>query len=195
MEYNYFQQLYEQVQYQQSEIHKLINSLNRLNNELNELQQKPTIVIEKLEYKFDQLKVETLEGTLNIGLTPADLEDIDEVSLPLKSNRNQPNLKEQLLNRIQHYLDEDADKVIEESEVQVHKKLDAEYKQLIKTDIEKQLPARIDHYIQQLPQQSHRKQTTEIDADMIFQQITDDINRSIHAFISQFPINQDNKKE
>ena len=35
-----------------------------------------------MEYKFDQLKVETLEGTLNIGLNPSDLQAIEDFSVP-----------------------------------------------------------------------------------------------------------------
>ena len=35
-----------------------------------------------MEYKFDQLKVETLEGTLNIGLNPSDLQGIEDFSVP-----------------------------------------------------------------------------------------------------------------
>ena len=39
----------------------------------------------ELEYKFDQLKVETLEGTLNIGLNPSDLQGIEDFSIPSKN--------------------------------------------------------------------------------------------------------------
>jgi len=38
-------------------------------------------LLEKIEYKFDQLKVETLEGTLSIGLSPTELAKHD-VEIP-----------------------------------------------------------------------------------------------------------------
>ena len=37
---------------------------------MNSLKEAPSTKIDRIEYKFDQLKIETLEGTLNIGLNP-----------------------------------------------------------------------------------------------------------------------------
>ena len=45
-----------------------------MEQKITELQSRPSVHVEKLEYKFDQLKVEKLEGTLNIGLNPTDLQ-------------------------------------------------------------------------------------------------------------------------
>lgn len=36
------------------------------------IKDKPTTNIERIDYQFDQLKIERLEGTLNIGLNPSD---------------------------------------------------------------------------------------------------------------------------
>lgn len=64
---------------------KLEHELKRLKDELAELKNKPPIHVDKIEYKFDQLKVESLDGTLNIGLNPTDLNNIDEFAV-----NNQP---------------------------------------------------------------------------------------------------------
>ncbi|MFK4998183.1 spore germination protein GerPC [Bacillus sp. N9] len=84
------QQLYDYMNQQQNEILKLRKELNRLENEVNKLKEKPGITVERLEYKFDQLKVETLEGTLNIGLNPADLKQIEDVAIPTPSQPPPP---------------------------------------------------------------------------------------------------------
>src|SRR5690606_9664981 len=52
--------------------------IDQLQTELTELKEQKGVHIGRLEYKFDQLKVETLEGTLNIGLTPAQLKSAIE---------------------------------------------------------------------------------------------------------------------
>lgn len=189
----YFQQLYEQVQHQQKQLEYLKTSLDKLNTELIQLKEKPSIVVEKLDYKFDQLKVETLEGTLNIGLNPSDLEGIEDMSLPPKRHSDHMQLKEQLLKRVNQYLDENVDSVVEETEKKLNKKLDIQYRNLIKEDIQKQLPARVDHYIQQSIHHSNREQTEKQHLDNIYQQIIGDINQGIYAFISQVPQGQDRK--
>ena len=70
--YQYLQQLHSIVMKQENKILHLEKAIFQLNKEIQELKQKPAIHVDKMEYKFDQLKVETLEGTLNIGLNPSD---------------------------------------------------------------------------------------------------------------------------
>ena len=76
-----FQQLYDYVKWQHQEITNLKASMAELSKEIQKLKDKPSVTVERLEYKFDQLKVETLEGTLNIGLNPSDLNNIDDLSV------------------------------------------------------------------------------------------------------------------
>ena len=49
---------------------------------MQELTEKPPVNIERIDYHFDQLKIERLEGTLNIGLNPSDLQNMDEFRIP-----------------------------------------------------------------------------------------------------------------
>ncbi len=83
--------------------------IHSLEQKIIELQNRPPVHVEKMEYKFDQLKVETLEGTLNIGLNPADLQNIEDFSVP--SKKGPPYTKErtalftEIENSIHDYLD------------------------------------------------------------------------------------------
>lgn len=45
--------------------------LDQIAREMNELKRRPPGV-EKIEYRFDQLKIDTLQGTLHIGIRPED---------------------------------------------------------------------------------------------------------------------------
>ena len=56
--------------------------IQSLEKQVSEIQNRPPVHIDRMEYKFDQLKVETLEGTLNIGLNPSDLQGIEDYSVP-----------------------------------------------------------------------------------------------------------------
>ncbi|MCQ6560411.1 spore germination protein GerPC [Paenibacillus mendelii] len=70
---NLSQQLHEQrmqLQEQQALFTKLCHQVDELSARLTAAESRPLYNIEKLEYQFDQLKVEKLDGTLNIGMTP-----------------------------------------------------------------------------------------------------------------------------
>ena len=56
--------------------------IQSLEKRVSEIQNRTPVHIDRMEYKFDQLKVETLEGTLNIGLNPSDLQGIEDYSVP-----------------------------------------------------------------------------------------------------------------
>ncbi|MDZ5470273.1 spore germination protein GerPC [Bacillus sp. 31A1R] len=79
--YSYLNQLHYFVQKQEQRIKKLEQTVEILRKEMVIVKERPPVRIERMEYKFDQLKVENLEGTLNIGLNPSDLQDIDDFSI------------------------------------------------------------------------------------------------------------------
>ena len=70
---------------QDKKIYKLQQQIKTLEKTVTELQNRPPVHVDRMEYKFDQLKVETLEGTLNIGLNPSDLQGIEDFSVPTKN--------------------------------------------------------------------------------------------------------------
>ena len=82
---NYIQQVHQYVQQmssyiqQQEERIAQLEKRTRTSAKIKELGEQPPIKIDKIEYKFEQLKIDSLDGTLNIGLnplTPDNLEDI-----------------------------------------------------------------------------------------------------------------------
>ena len=74
-------------QLQERQIAQLLLYLQDVENRLQQAENQPTYTIEKLEYNFDQLKVEQLDGTLNIGMTApseAQMQEFGQVSVPQK---------------------------------------------------------------------------------------------------------------
>ncbi|SFI57644.1 spore germination protein GerPC [Thermoflavimicrobium dichotomicum] len=60
----------EQLWHRLNRLEKKISLLKKENQELKEkIEQIQPLKIEKIEYKINELKVETLSGTLNVGLT------------------------------------------------------------------------------------------------------------------------------
>jgi spore germination protein PC len=60
-------------------VQKLNDQLKSIHKQLDDLKAKPPLHV---EYHFDQLKVNRLEGTLNVGLTPQAVGDIGSFEVP-----------------------------------------------------------------------------------------------------------------
>jgi spore germination protein PC len=147
---NYLQRLSAYISKQDEKIQRLEQLLNELEEELEEIKNKSTI--EKIEYKFDQLKIETLEGTLNIGFSPNGEEQIEEFQVENK-HLSVPKKDDQLKERIHHHLfqfiDHEALQQLLALEKDTNRTFDEQYRTIILNDIKQQLSTRIDQHIQQ----------------------------------------------
>ncbi|VEF48723.1 spore germination protein [Bacillus freudenreichii] len=199
MQANYtIQQLYIFIEKQQQEITRLRQSIYYLTNELKELKEKPAVTVERLEYKFDQLKVETLEGTLNIGINPADLNSIEDFSIPPGAPRSpqtqtfvrHPDFYDKTLERLNNYIDNDLDTLIKDTETQIGRPLEEPYIKMIKEDIRKQIPSRADHYLGFFSAQPNNDLKEEDLYEKVYKTLLADINKAVHGFISQIPNQQ-----
>ncbi|HEX7055888.1 MAG TPA: spore germination protein GerPC [Bacilli bacterium] len=69
--------------WQEERLAEITRTLNRLEQDLTALKQQKETRIGRVEYKFDQLKVEKLEGTLNVGMsTPGGAGEIGQLAAP-----------------------------------------------------------------------------------------------------------------
>jgi spore germination protein PC len=75
------QQLSAYIEMQKQRIDQLEQTVNKLQTELNALKDQKRFHIDKIEYNFDQLKVEKLEGTLTIGISPSSLDNIEDFTV------------------------------------------------------------------------------------------------------------------
>ncbi len=187
----YIRQLYDHINKQQREITELKDALQLLTEDVNDLKEKPAVIVERLEYNFDQLKVDTLEGTLNIGLNPNDLNQLDDLAIPpAKPTKNQlllrdANFKNIVLHKLNDYINIDLQKVISDTEEQTGQRLNESYTELIKGDLKKQLPARLEHYIHQFRTQPIEEVTEEQLQEELYRSVVTDIEQAVHAFITQ----------
>ena len=187
----YIRQLYDQMYLQHQELSELRSLVTQLSAEVKQLKEKPSVTVERLEYKFDQLKVETLEGTLNIGLNPTDLNAIEDLAVPPKPHSKNiqmenPSFREGLSERLLHYVNHELEKVIRDTEMQTGVVLEPSHINLIQEDISKQLPARTEHYFHYFRSNNDGIAEDELE-EKLYKTITEDINQAVHAFITQMP--------
>jgi spore germination protein PC len=198
--YTYLQKLHQFVQFQESRIQKLEKLAGDLQQQVNSLKDRPPIQVDTIEYKFDQLKVETLEGTLNIGLNPAELQGIEDfavkgssVSAPLAQQAQMQRAMD-MEEDIEKYLETDLPDIFSETARELGMEADGTYLNFIKEDIKKQLPGRIDYYLKQGQQNQELSRNPEGWKESSLEQIKKEIRNGVKAFLGNLPENMKGMK-
>ncbi|GMK45507.1 germination protein PC [Paenibacillus glycanilyticus] len=190
---------------QQSQIYSLEQQLAVLSEQLKQLENKPTYNIEKLEYHFDQLKVEKLEGTLNIGMTPPGMPggdgDIDQLAV----QQHKPNVYPAaasgitppsepyagLRAEVDRFLSQHGTQRLIALETEYGVDLDPYHRRMVLEDIRKQLPTRIHFYMQLKPGeaeagtggQEQNPQTEQEKKEMILSKTIRDADAAMQKYI------------
>ncbi|RBP03617.1 spore germination protein GerPC [Rossellomorea aquimaris] len=195
---NYYmtpQQLYQYIDMLNTKIVALEQKVNELSQELMTIKETPKINVERIEYKFDQLKVESLDGTLNIGLNPSNLKDtIEDLAVDQNVNVNSIKdltpYKERITNEIQAYIQTELPTLIQDNEMQFQRSLDPSYYEMVQQDLLNQMPQRIDFYLENIPH-VESKQSEEEWERKIISKIKKDIQTALFSFMSQMPENME----
>ena len=175
---------------QMAEMNKLIQQLQQDIRQLKGNMSPPVI---KNEYKFDLLKIEKLDGTLNIGLNPKGSDSsIDEFSvdqsMDVPSETKQgTNLFPRIQQQINQYLNDEAIPVLVSIEQKYDFSLDEPYRNFILEDVKKQIDQRIHYYLNQYkPDELDSEQIAYIEKSTT-QQVKNDIENTFEAFIKNLP--------
>lgn len=164
-QYYYIQQMQGQLQCLQDKVCELEKQIEDLTKDMKKVKDQPTT---QIQYSFDQLKIERLDGTLNIGLSSdADGKNIvddftvggESIAVPnngvsppgsLSSSREYTDI----MGNLEEYLNIEAAEDIAKIEEEYDHKLEETYHELIINDIRTQLPGRLEHYMQKYPPQN-----------------------------------------
>lgn len=152
---SYFHELNAYLQWQSQKLQELESRIGQLQQQLDTLGKQPTMNVERIEYKFDQLKIEKLDGTLHIGISPdvgKSIEDFSVDGSPVQMTKTQSDLGSRIRERIAHFLDEDGRRLILESDQQYRTMLGPEYAEYMIQDMKNQIDQRIGHYMQHVPE-------------------------------------------
>ncbi|MGM7719480.1 spore germination protein GerPC [Metabacillus sp. Hm71] len=190
--FKYIWQLHQYIQHQDQRILQLNHMIRELKKDVEKIKSQPVTNVEKIEYKFDQLKVEQLDGTLNIGLNPMTPDQIDNFDVQQKGmniNGVQQQLREQLFRQcneeINQFLNTDCVGFIEQAGQQFDLRLDEPHRRHIIEDIRKQIESRINYYINSQPL---TEQDSLLDKKQeILLQVKKDVENSIMHFLQHLP--------
>lgn len=184
---NYIRSLNERLDYTE-------NRLQHLEDEIQALKKDNKMQVGTIEYKFDQLKIERLDGTLNIGLTPKSEEDLlDDLSVGQGQNvrADQDPLPNALLTNtnehIRAYLHTGFMEDIKEIEKKQAFPLTDPYRLFIIEDIRKQLPNRVIQLVQAMNNEPDKREMLESEPekaeDLLFDTVKKDILTGVEQFI------------
>ncbi|GED70654.1 germination protein PC [Brevibacillus reuszeri] len=189
----YFQQLHDYLQVQNKKMESMKQMLEQLQQDVNELKEKQVPSVIKNEYKFDLLKVERLEGTLNIGLNPkssdssiGDFAINQSMDVPSPPHSASDSF-ERVQREINRYLDHDAYRVLERIEDECGYPLDDAYRGFIMDDIRKQIDHRIRYYLNQFDTSQWEPEQIEAWEQKTVQKVKRDIERTCETFIQNLP--------
>lgn len=195
-------QVMQRLQATELRVHNLEKKVRELACEIVTLKEKPPMQVDNIEYKFDQLKVERLNGTLNIGLNPFSGEAIEDFSVTgdqIKMNGQpfqsfQPMQPEEDQRRLlllqkeaENYLCTEGRKLIEQIAKGLDSKVSDEVMNYIIDDIRRQLPARI-HFQQGVVLQNQRTAMTPEELNTaVLQGLEKDIQQAVETFLIHLP--------
>lgn len=193
--YQYLQWLQMCIQAQEKRIISLEETVKKMSEEIMQLNEKNSIHVDRIEYKFDQLKVETLEGTLNIGLNPSDLSGIEDFAVQNQSLATPLSPKAQMQRSmkieeaIYRYLETDLPQIIEDTQKRLSMEPGDAYLSFIKEDIIKQLPNRIEYHLKAHTVQN-RSSENGTDTDiLIIEALKQEVQNGVFIFLNHLPEN------
>lgn len=190
----YVQSLQSCMQAQSMKMEEMNRMIQQLIGEIHDLKQtgSPPPVIRN-EYKFDLLKVEKLEGTLNIGISPnGNASSIDEFSVDQavdtpEMRQLQPEMDQRIQQQLHQYLDEDAYQTLKYIEQENQYPLDEPYRKFIIEDVKKQIHPRIQHYLKKVSVDGADSERLNQVEKAIVQKVKKDIDKTFEAFIKNLP--------
>lgn len=179
---NYMHDLHQYIEEQAKIIKKLEARMETLEKAVPEKSNHTTI--EKIEYKFDQLKIEHLDGTLHIGMSPSDLANMDDFNgqQPQQQPNYQMPFKQKLTSELNGYLKETGPSLIRNLSAQHHYSIDEAYQSILLQDIAKQLPERVAYYEQEAVK-SNQSGSMEQLRLYITDRIKNEINQSLMQYM------------
>lgn len=186
---------YRLVRWQSERIAQLEAELSDIKNQLQSLQSSPRTNIEKIEYNFEQLKVETLAGTLTIGIgnggVSGTIEDLlagqqHSEDVPIGQDEGDTGggamsrLREEVNQYIQNSIPTSIDKRSEAMQIQIT----PEQKSMIIEDMIRQAGERISLYTKQLKEKMAEGDSTL--PGMIMERLRSDIDQAVDSYIEHF---------
>lgn len=182
----YFKQLQEYLQWQTERIRELEQKVSLLDKEVEALRKQRGITIEKIEYTFDQLKVDKLEGTLNVGISPSgladkSLEDLTVGGKEVVNNTADAEGFQRIHGAVLMYLEREGPLELQRKAAEYDSPLGEDLQDQMLADLRGQIGERIDAYTQ-LMKDSQTGRLSPDKEPLVTEKIVQDIRLGIEQY-------------
>ncbi|MEO3944956.1 spore germination protein GerPC [Gorillibacterium sp. CAU 1737] len=188
--------LEQQLAWQSGMILELQRMVQQLMEQVEKLQAVPHTKIDRIEYQFDQLKVEKLEGALHIGISPPGTSDLlaqqpgggweavgwkggvsPEASFASTDSTQEP------YRSIRRYMEEEVPHLMNQLAEESPYVFPDAYLHQMKRSLESQIEERVAHYLRQTPEEALN--ADEIYLDRIAAQVQRDVEAAIRIHFAE----------
>ncbi|GIP19862.1 spore germination protein GerPC [Paenibacillus sp. J22TS3] len=187
----YFQQIINQLQSIAAKLDQLEETIKGMSQTIEGMKSRESASADRVQYHFDLLKIEKLEGTLNIGTAPGNGQSIDQIAVgdqpaasPEAKDSEVADINQKIKAQVLKYIDEEVPGLFDYM-LSVHQlTLSDEYKKQVYDDIRRQISDRIAIYAKQvnaLPDITDTNQKI----NMVTAQLKRDIQTALNYHIEQ----------
>jgi spore germination protein PC len=135
----------------EQKLQQLTESINRLQKQVDDLKSNTPLHV---EYHFDQLKINRLEGTLHVGMSPQGIKGIESMETPdlaawnitSESSDDAAGPIRSLQQEMSAYMDQHAASLLAAMEQKYGMKLEENHRKRLLGDVKNQLNGRIHYY-------------------------------------------------
>lgn len=178
-------------------ITKLEQLQKALQEEVEQLQAQKFMHVDKIEYKFDQLKVERLEGALHIGVSPQSSGQIEDLMWNENTEQNVSvhgspvkNENDDVRKRVKDYIDQELPEKIEYYNKQYQCVLGEFYMKQMVEDLYCQMNERIQYYRNRIDQKKPKDKLANVESE-IFDHIKKDIQQALIQHYEQLKMKRE----
>lgn len=179
----YVGQVSNALRIQAEKLQQLEKLVQELQSDVDRLKNNKAVSYGPINYHFEQLKIEKLEGTLNIGITPNEGNNLDEAMIngqPIGSqDTGETTLKDKIQPQVMSYLQGMVPEQFFQLEKERNLSIDKQYIQMVTQDLQNQMDGRIEEYLGQLPTVQGRRNNEEEVCASIVGQIKRDIDTAL----------------
>ncbi|GGG09811.1 spore germination protein GerPC [Paenibacillus abyssi] len=189
-------EMHKTLTWQTNKITQMENELAKINEQLASLAALPRTNVEKIEYNFEQLKVEQLDGTLIIGISPTDagtIEDLDvqnhhEEDVPLGEQTSDTEFR-QIKHKINGYIRESIPEMLDKQALERDIALIPAEKEAILEDMIRQIDDRIRIYLQHFQGDKQIRQEWALEHNVL-QKLKRDVHTALDSYLAHFGGNE-----
>lgn len=180
--------------WQSNRMTELAKELAAVRVQLERLERLPRTNIEKIEYNFEQLKVERLDGTLIIGISPFDTGSIQDLELQQQHQEdisfgqaNNPDDPQQpIRNQVSDYIRRHVPELLEKVAQTRSLQLLPRDRELIVEDMLQQTSDRIDVYFRHMQGAKDKDKAGLTIEEQVFRKVQQDVHAALERYVEHF---------